>query len=98
MITKKEVEHVANLARLGLNEREKEKLSRELGVILDYFEKLKEVDTKGVEVTAQVAGLVNVFRDDNRPQEVDMEKIKKLIGQAPEREGNFVRTKTILEK
>ena len=98
MITKKEVEHVANLARLGLNEREKEKLSRELGVILDYFEKLKEVDTKGVEPTAQVAGLVNVFRDDDRPQEVDMEKIKKLIGQAPEREGNFVRTKTILEK
>lgn len=98
MITKKEVEHVASLARLGLNEKEKEKLSRELSGILDYFEKLKEVDTKDIEPTAQVTGLTNIFRADDNPLQVDVEKIKKLIGQAPEREGNFVKTKPILEK
>lgn len=97
-IIKKEVEHIAGLARLGLNEKEKEKLSRELSGILDYFEKLKEVDTKNIEPTAQVTGLTNVFREDNNPHETDIEKIKKIIGQAPEREDNFVKTKTILEK
>lgn len=98
MITKKEVEHVAGLARLGLNEKEKEKLSRELSGILDYFEKLKEVDTKNIEPTAQVTGLTDVFRPDENPHETDVEKIRLMISQAPEREDNFVKTKTILEK
>ncbi len=97
-ITKKEVEHVASLARLGLNEKEKDKLAQELGGILGYFEKLREVDTKNIEPTAQVAGLANVFREDDRPHEADVERIKKMIGQAPEREGNFVKTKAVLKK
>ncbi len=97
-ITKKEVEHVASLARLGLDEKEKEKLSRDLDEIFDYFEKLKKIDTKDVEPTAQVAGLANVFREDDRPHEADVERIKKMIGQAPEREGNFVKTKAVLKK
>lgn len=89
---------MAGLARLGLNEKEKEKLSRELSGILDYFEKLKEVDTKNIEPTAQVTGLTDVFREDDNPHETDIEKIKKIIGQAPEREDNFVKTKAVFEK
>ena len=92
------IEHVASLARLGLSEKEKEKLSRELSGILDYFEKLKKIDTEGIEPTTQVTGLTNVFREDGRSHELDVVRIKKMIGQAPEREENFVKTKTILEK
>jgi len=98
MITKKEVEHIAKLARLGLSEKEKSRYSKELSGILDYMKKINEVDVKNVEPTAQVTGLINVFRNDDKPHEVDAEKIKKMIGQAPEREGNFVKTKPILEK
>lgn len=98
MITKKEVEHIAKLARLGLSEAEKEKYSKELNGILDYMEKLNEVNTENIELTAQVSGLTNIFRKDENPHEADVEKIKKIIGQAPEREGNFVKTKPILEK
>lgn len=96
-LSKTEIEHVAELARLGLKEKEKEKYSKELGKILDYFEKLKQVDTKEVKPTSQAVGLENVFRGDKDPHEIDAEKIKKMIGQAPEREDNFVKTKPILE-
>lgn len=97
-VSKKDLEHIAVLARLGLTEAEKEKYSKELSKILDYFEKLKEVDTKNIEPTSQIIGLTNIFRKDDSIQEVDPEKIKKIIGQSPERENNFVKTKTILEK
>ncbi|MBI2003639.1 MAG: Asp-tRNA(Asn)/Glu-tRNA(Gln) amidotransferase subunit GatC [Parcubacteria group bacterium] len=97
-ISIKDVERIAKLARLGLSEPEKKKYSKELSKILDYFEKLKEVNTGGIEPTAQVTGLTNTFRKDESPHEVDPEKIKKIIGQAPEREDNFLKTKPILEK
>lgn len=111
MISLKDIGHIAKLARLDLSDKEKQKYSKELSEILDYMEKLNEVDTKNIEPTSQVTGLTNVFRKDERPteipgfarepspsQEVDVEKIKKIIGQAPEREGNFVKTKPILGK
>lgn len=97
-LSKKEVEHIAKLARLGLSDKEKGKYSKELSVILDYFEKLKEVDTEKIEPTSQATGLTNIFREDENPHQVDIEKIKKMLGQAPEREDNFVKTKPILEK
>lgn len=97
-ISIREVEHIAELARLGLSEKEKKKYSKELSGILDYMGKLSEADVKSIEPTTQVAGLKNVFRKDENPLQADVEKIKKMIGQAPEREGNFVKTKPILEK
>lgn len=98
MITEKEVEHIAKLARLGLSEAEKEKYSKELSGILDYMKKLNEVDVKNIGAVDQVSDLTNVFREDENPLQADAEKIKKMISQAPEREGNFVKTKAILEK
>ena len=97
-LNKKEIEHIAKLARLGLSEREKGKYSKELSGILDYIKKLNEIEVKNVEPKAQVAGLSNVFRNDDQPHEVDAEKIKKMISQSLEREDNFVKTKPILEK
>lgn len=59
-----QVRHIAKLARLEISDAEVEKYVRELSSILDYIEKLKEVNTDGVEPTAQVTGLANAFRDD----------------------------------
>ncbi len=97
-LDKEEIEHIAKLARLGLSDKEKTKYSKELSGILDYMKKLNGVDTKNIEPTAQVTGLENIFRKDGSPHEVDTEKIKKIIGQVPEREDNFVKTKPILGK
>ena len=62
------VQYVAHLARLALTPHEEKKLSAQLGGILGYIEKLKELDVAGVEPTAHAVPLVNVTRaDEVRP-------------------------------
>lgn len=63
-ITKKEVEHVALLARLELSEAEKENYTKELNAILDFMAKLNKLDTTDVQPTAHVLNIHNVFRED----------------------------------
>lgn len=60
----KDVEHIAKLSRLELSNSEKEKFAEQLSDILSYVSQLNEVDTKGVEPTAQVTGLTNVMAED----------------------------------
>ena len=64
VITAAQVEHVAQLARLVFSPDEKQRLTEQLNSILTYMEQLNEVSTEGVEPTAHVLDLVNVFRDD----------------------------------
>ena len=64
MISKEEVEHIAKLARLGLTEKEIGKFQKELSLILDYVEKLKEVDVSKVEPTSHPLKVENVMRKD----------------------------------
>lgn len=59
-----DVKYVANLARVALSIAEEEKLSTQLGNILSYIEKLKELDVSQVEPTAHAVPLINVFRAD----------------------------------
>ena len=59
-----DVKYVAHLARLSLSPDEEQKISAQLGNILGYIEKLKEVDVSGVEPTAHAFPLVNVTRPD----------------------------------
>jgi len=96
MLTKEEIEHIALLARLGLTSEEKKKYAEQLSSILDYVEQLKEVNTDGIEPTAQVTGLENVMRQDEM-EKCDRETMKKLIEMAPESEDNLVKTKSVFE-
>ena len=59
-----DVKYVAHLARLSLTPEEEQKMGEQLGNILGYIEKLKEVDVTGVEPTAHAFPLVNVTRPD----------------------------------
>jgi len=59
-----DVKYVAHLARISLSAEEEQKLGTQLGNILGYIEKLKEVDVSGVEPTAHAFPLVNVTRPD----------------------------------
>jgi len=66
--TEIDVKYVAHLARLSLSPEEEASIGTQLGSILGYIEKLKEVDVSGVEPTAHAFPLVNVTRaDDLRP-------------------------------
>ena len=59
-----DVNYVAHLARISLTEDEAKKLAAQLGQILSYMEKLKELDVSQVEPTAHAVPLVNVIRPD----------------------------------
>lgn len=63
-ITIEEVEAVANLARLEFSEEEKEQFTSQLQKIINYIDKLNELDTSDVEPTSHVLPIKNVFRDD----------------------------------
>lgn len=67
-VTIKDVEHVAELARLSFSEEGKQKLAKELNSILEYMEQLNSLDTTNVEPLSHVIELQNVFRDDVRKE------------------------------
>ena len=81
MISREDVEHVAELARLELTAAEKEQFIAQLNDILTYFEKLNELDTTDVEPTSQVIPMSNVFRDDAVQPSLDRTKV---LQNAPE--------------
>lgn len=64
MISRKEVQHIAGLARLGITPKEEEKFRKELSLILGYVDKLKKVDVSGVEPTSHPLQIENVMRKD----------------------------------
>lgn len=64
MISREEVEHVARLARLRFDEAEIQRLQDELSRIIDYINRLRELDLTGVPVTAHAVSVSNVFRPD----------------------------------
>ena len=63
-LTEEQIRHIAKLARLKVSDAEVKKLGKELPAILDYIAVLNELDTENVPPTAQVTGLLNVFRED----------------------------------
>ena len=91
-----DVTHIAKLARLGLDEQEKEKFAKELAAILAFVEELKEVDTKNVEPTAQVTGLKNVSRADESQKENEQCR-EQILANAPEIKDNYVKVKAVFE-
>jgi aspartyl-tRNA(Asn)/glutamyl-tRNA(Gln) amidotransferase subunit C len=78
-----DVRYVAHLARLSLTPEEEQTLGAQLGNILSYIEKLKEVDVTGVEPTAHPFPLVNVTRPDEvRPSLPHDEALRNAPAQA----------------
>ena len=63
-ITREEVRHVAFLARLSLTPEEEVLYGKQLARIIEYVEKLKELDTEGVEPTAHPIAIENPYRED----------------------------------
>lgn len=98
MISDKEVRHIASLARIKISDKEEKSLKKDLSSILEYIDKLNEVDTTGVEPLYQTTGLVNSFRTDEPRGEFKMDESlnEKLIGQAPHQENRFIKVKSVL--
>ena len=93
MITKEEVQHIAGLARIGMEEKEIAKFTTELSAVLDWIDQLKEVDVSGVEPTAHITGMENRLREDVSGKFENTEAIVSLF---PDKKDNYGKVKSVL--
>lgn len=92
-IAELDVAHVAKLARLNLTEEETKLFQAQLGRVLEYAEKLREVDTSGVEAAAHAVPVTNVFREDEPRSWLSAEE---ALSNAPRQaNGLFIVTKVV---
>ena len=97
MIKKEDVKHIAKLARLGLTEKEKEKMQKELSSILDYIEKLKKVDISKAKISSHLIQVENVMREDEESKKPKA-KSQKLLELAPEKKDGYLKVKSIFNQ
>jgi aspartyl-tRNA(Asn)/glutamyl-tRNA(Gln) amidotransferase subunit C len=94
MITREDVEHVARLSRLALGEAEVERMREQLDGILAYIDKLRALDTTGVEPTAHAVPQLNVMREDQLGACLSQDE---ALANAPDRGDAFFRVPRIIE-
>lgn len=93
-ITKEQVNHVANLARLEFDEEQIEKFTKQLDDIISLAESLNEVDTTNVEPTSHVLDIRNVLREDKAKPGLSREEVLK---NAPDQKDGQFRVPSIIE-
>jgi aspartyl-tRNA(Asn)/glutamyl-tRNA(Gln) amidotransferase subunit C len=94
IIDEKQVRAVAKLSRLDLTDAEVKVFSRQLSAILEYVEKLNELDTTNVEPLAHCLPVSNVFREDKPGESLGVEK---TLANAPQRDDEFFKVPKILD-
>ena len=93
-IDQNQVRKVAKLSRLDLTEAEVEEFTGQLSAILEYVEKMNELDTAGVEPLAHCLPVSNVLREDSAKESLGTEKV---LANAPQRDGEFFKVPKILD-
>lgn len=94
-LTAEEVRHVAELAKLRLSEAEIEQYAGQLSAILEYAERLQEVDTSSVPPTPYILPLTNVMREDVPEPSLSNDD---ALANAPDREDGFFRVRAVFEE
>ena len=94
-LTAEEVRHVAELAKLRLTEGEIEQYAGQLSAILEYAERLQEVDTSSVPPTPYILPLTNVMREDVPGPSLSNDA---ALANAPDREDGFFRVRAVFEE
>lgn len=93
-LSREEVQHVAQLARLDFSDEEEQRMAAEMSQILDYVEKLDELDTSGVPPMSHVLDVTNVFRDDEIESRIDREQ---ALEPAPETDDGYFQVPQVIE-
>jgi len=93
-IDQNQVRKVARLARLELTSKEVEEFTGQLIAILDYVEKMNELDTDNVEPLAHCLPITNVLREDEVRESLGTDK---TLANAPQRDGEFFKVPKILD-
>jgi aspartyl-tRNA(Asn)/glutamyl-tRNA(Gln) amidotransferase subunit C len=94
-IDEAQVRRVAKLARLELTDEEVGRFSRDLGAILEYIQKLNELNTEGVEPLAHCLPITNVLRADEVRPSLGAEA---ALANAPERYENYFKVPSIFDE
>jgi aspartyl-tRNA(Asn)/glutamyl-tRNA(Gln) amidotransferase subunit C len=85
---------IAHLSRLDFDEKDAEKMMKDMTAIVDWVEKLKEVNTEGVEPLTTMSFEVNVLREDEVKEHMPHEE---ALRNAPKKDENFFRVPKVLE-
>ncbi len=93
-IDAEQVRKVAKLSRLELTDAEVKEFTDQLSAILDYMEKMNELDTTGTEPLAHSLPISNVFREDTVRESLGTER---ALANAPRRDGEFFKVPKILD-
>ncbi len=93
-LSREEVRHVATLARLRLTPEEEGRLTEQLENILQYMEKLNQLDISGVEPFSHAVDVVNAFRDDKVTNHPNAEA---LLANTPNKDQTFFKVPKIIE-
>lgn len=93
-ITRSDVEYVASLAKLTLDEAAQDRLVGELNDILGYMDKLNELDTSAVEPMMHALEMTNVYRDDMVTESLERDA---ALANAPKTDGEYFLVPRILE-
>ena len=93
-LTLEDVDRVAFLSRLELKGQAREETAKQMGRILDYMDKLNELDVEGVEPMSHPGDLANVFREDEVAASLDLDR---ALANAPDRARGCFRVPRILE-
>ena len=93
-LSPEDVQHVALLARIGLDDAERRRIGAELEHILDHISKLQAADISEVPETAQVGSLVNVWRDDVEAPSLSQQQ---ALANAPSTDGEHFTVGAIQE-
>ena len=87
MVTTKDIEYVAKLAKLKLSDEEKERLVNQMGDIVEFANKISELDTEGIKPTNHILEVKNVFREDELKESYTRDEILK---NAPKKEAGCI--------
>ena len=93
LISKEEVAHIAQLARIELSDAEIKKFQHQLSLIIDYVDKLKEVNVEQILLWSNDQ-ILNVFREDKVEQYA---KYQELLNQAPKQKNGHFKVKAVLK-
>ena len=93
-IDKNTVKYVAHLARISLNDKELQLLSRQLEDIVNFIDKLAQMDITGVEPTSHILEMSNVFRKDTPKQSLTAQQ---ALGNAPSKQDKFFAVPKVIE-
>ncbi len=93
-IVENDIIKVAKLARIELSPEEKDEYSRQLSGIIEYVEKINEIDTSTVEIADHIVEINNVFRKDIIKKSIDREELKKI---APDYKDGYIVVPKIIE-